>query len=509
MDRNDFFREMTLRISSSLDLTTAMHRCIAWMGTVLPVRRMLLALYEPEHGAARFLVDATRERATSLDERLSLPPELRGIIEDLVGSPALRTPLVQEGSRTPVGAMIESFLGEARGSGWTMLLEVEGHKLAMLGWFPVLGQTLAPEHRELLASLHAPFSLAVANALSHRANVELQRALAEDNRVLRRRLSQLRDGELVGRDSGLSGVMRMVHQVASLTTPVLLLGETGVGKDVVARTIHDLSARHGAPFVKVGCGAMPDGLMDSELFGHERGAFTGAVRAHQGYFERAAHGTIFLDEVGELSLPAQARLLDVLQTHEIERVGAEARTQVDIRVIAATHRDLEQMVEDGSFRRDLWFRLSVFPIRIPALRERPQDIPLLLQHFVERHARRLGFGSSPRLPLDALDRLTRHAWPGNIREFSNLIERALILGNGEHLVLDPLLPGLGGVELRRVDSATVLAPMTLEQTITQAIEGALRRSGGKVSGPGGAAVLLGLHPNTLRSKMKKLGIATG
>lgn len=509
MDRNDFFREMTLRISSSLDLRTAMHRCMAWMGAVLPVRRMLLALYEPQHGAARFLVDATRERATSIDEPLPLPPELRGIIEDLVGSPALRTPLVQEGWRTPVGALIESFLGEAPASGWTMMLEVEGHKLAMLGWFPQPGRTLAVEHCELLASLHAPFSLAVANALSHRTNVELQHALAEDNRVLRRRLSQLRDAELIGRDSGLSGVMQMVHQVAALTTPVLLLGETGVGKDVVARTIHGLSARHDAPFVKVGCGAMPDGLMDSELFGHERGAFTGAIRAHQGYFERAARGTIFLDEIGELSLPAQARLLDVLQTHEIERIGAEARTKVDIRVIAATHRDLEQMVEDGSFRRDLWFRLSVFPIRIPTLRERSQDIPLLLQHFVELHARRLGFAASPRLPLDALGRLTRHAWPGNIREFSNLIERALILGNGERLVLDPLLPGIGAPESRRVDSATAPASMTLEQTIMRAIEDALHRCGGKVSGPGGAAALLGLHPNTLRSKMKKLGMGTG
>ncbi len=219
--------------------------------------------------------------------------------------------------------------------------------------------------------------------------------LADDNRYLHRELFRLAGDEIVGADFGLKGAMEMVRQVASLNSPVLLLGETGVGKDVIANAIHYSSPRKDGPFVKVNCGAIPETLLDSELFGHEKGAFTGALSQRRGRFERANKGTIFLDEIGELPSQAQVRMLRVLQYKEIERVGGTNPISVDIRLIAATNRDLEEMVRAKQFREDLWFRLNVFPIRIPPLRERREDIPALVRHFIERKSRELRLSALP------------------------------------------------------------------------------------------------------------------
>ena len=279
--------------------------------------------------------------------------------------------------------------------------------------------------RRLLALLREPFAIALSNALKHQELLELKDILADDNKYLHRELFHVSGDRIIGADEGLREVMDLVRQVASLDSHVLLRGETGVGKDVIAHTIHDSSGRRDGPFIKVNCGAIVDTLIDSELFGHEKGAFTGATVQKRGYFELADHGTIFLDEIGELPLPAQVRLLRVLQYREIQRVGGSAPVPTDIRIIAATHRDLEEMVELGIFRQDLWFRLNIFPILIPPLRKRKTDIPAFVQHFIQRKSRALKLPAIPALAPQAIDRLMAYDWPGNIRELENLLERAL------------------------------------------------------------------------------------
>src|SRR5208282_5312386 len=240
------------------------------------------------------------------------------------------------------------------------------------------------DHLDLIAIVAEPFAIALSNALAHEKLLKYRDVLLDDNRFLNRELISQAGEEVIGGNSGLRNVMEMVQQVAPLNNTVLLLGETGTGKELVANTIHFSSPRKDKPFIKVNCGAIPESLIDSELFGHEKGAFTGAVTEKRGRFERAQGGTIFLDEIGELPLQAQVRLLRVLQNREIERVGGSRPIPVDIRVIAATHRNLEGMVSDNRFREDLWFRLNVFPIIMPPLRQRKEDIPALTRHFVER-----------------------------------------------------------------------------------------------------------------------------
>jgi transcriptional regulator with GAF, ATPase, and Fis domain len=289
---------------------------------------------------------------------------------------------------------------------------------------------------------------------------------------------------------------------------VLILGETGVGKELIARTIHKESPRSGGPFVVVNCAALPPSLIESELFGHEKGAFTGADRQRRGRFELAHRGTIFLDEVGELPLEMQPKLLRVLQEGEIERVGGSQPIPVDVRVIAATNRDLKADIGAGRFREDLFYRISVYPITVPPLRDRREDIPSLVRHFTRHFARRRGRDISE-IPAEVMRRLDSYQWPGNVRELQNVIERAVLTSTGGVLKLaGPLLN----------DSGKPTSPdapemgeglMTLDDLERRHIERVLASTRGKISGPGGAAEVLGLHANTLRYRMKKLGITVG
>ena len=296
--------------------------------------------------------------------------------------------------------------------------------------------------------------------------------------------------------------------MAPTESPVLLTGETGVGKDVIANAIHLGSPRREGAFIPVNCGAIPDSLMDSELFGHEKGAFTGALATKRGRFERADGGTILLDEIGEMPLDAQVRLLRVLQHREIERVGGTDRIPVDIRIIAATNKDLPEMVRAGRFREDLWFRLNVFPISIPPLRRRSADIPALVQHFIERKSGELKIGETPQLAPGAIDDLMAYDWPGNVRELENIIERAMIVHRGERLSFEDL-----GATRPAPEPGASAGPtgstLELDAVISAHIRRVLDIAGGKIHGPGGAGELLGVNPNTLRSKMRKLGIPFG
>jgi transcriptional regulator with PAS, ATPase and Fis domain len=304
--------------------------------------------------------------------------------------------------------------------------------------------------------------------------------------------------------------MEMVQQVAPLDSPVLLLGETGTGKEVIANAIHYSSPRKDGPFIKVNCGAIPETLLDSELFGHEKGAFTGAISQRRGRFERADKGTIFLDEIGELPPQAQVRLLHVLQKKEIERVGGTSSIPVDIRVISATHRNLEEMIASGRFREDLWFRLNVFPIMIPPLRQRREDIPALVHHFIDRKSLELKLTERPVLAPGTIDQLIAYDWPGNVRELENMVERALIKHRGGVLSFEALLPVAVSGGREEVQEVGQNQPqLSLDEINARYIRQAMKLAQGKINGPRGAAQILGIHPNTLRKRMNKLGIPYG
>jgi formate hydrogenlyase transcriptional activator len=297
-------------------------------------------------------------------------------------------------------------------------------------------------------------------------------------------------------------VLKQVETVAPTGSTVLIRGETGTGKELIARALHELSPRKGRTFVKLNCAAIPTGLLESELFGHEKGAFTGAIAQKVGRFELAHQGTLFLDEVGDIPLELQPKLLRVLQEQEFERLGGTKTTKVDVRLVAATHRDLSKMVADGRFREDLYYRLNVFPVVLPPLRERRTDIPRLVRHFTQQFARRMGRRIET-IPSAALDALAHYPWPGNVRELQNVIERAVILSPGPALQVS-----LNDLQAPTENaSPSPAAPRTLADAEREHILGALRETGWVLGGPKGAATRLGMKRSTLRWKMKRLDIS--
>jgi len=381
------------------------------------------------------------------------------------------------------------------------------------------GTRLEPAQLDALQRALAPLTAAV--DIDERAFelTRLREALSADRQALSSQRQEISD-VVIGEASGLRDVMERVELVATTNTPVLILGETGSGKEVIARAIHLRSNRSQGPVVRVNCGAIPPELVDSELFGHERGSFTGAVGSRQGWFERASGGTLFLDEVGELPLAAQVRLLRVLQDGSLERVGGNKTLRVDVRVIAATHRRLETMVQKQTFREDLWYRLNIFPIKLPALRERLEDVPALVRYFAAHAGQRVGAADLKPNEAD-LALLAAYSWPGNVRELAAVIERAAILGNGKRLDVaralgtiaavnhEPsaalLRPRLAGAALNASEAET--PPLvTLDEAVIQHIERALTLTQGRIEGRSGAAQLLNVNPHTLRAKMRKLRI---
>jgi formate hydrogenlyase transcriptional activator len=331
----------------------------------------------------------------------------------------------------------------------------------------------------------------------------LKDQLARENAYLEEEVrTEHNFGDIIGESAALRRVLKQIEAVAPTDSTVLILGETGTGKELVARALHELSPRQGRTFVKLNCAAIPTGLLESELFGHEKGAFTGAISQKVGRFELAHQGTLFLDEVGEVPVELQPKLLRVLQEQEFERLGGTKTIRVDVRLVAATNRDLARMVADGRYRSDLYYRLNVFPVVLPPLRERPDDIPLLVLHFTQRFARRMGRRIET-IPSAVMDALVRYPWPGNIREMQNVIERAVILSPGTSLQVP-----LG--DLQSMETQTqppTPAAVTLADAEREHILGALRETGWVLGGPEGAAARLGMKRSTLYKKMKKLGIS--
>jgi formate hydrogenlyase transcriptional activator len=307
-------------------------------------------------------------------------------------------------------------------------------------------------------------------------------------------------GEIVHRSVVVTRILKQVETVAPMDATVLILGETGTGKELIARAIHCLSGRRQHAFVKLNCAAIPSGLLESELFGHEKGAFTGAICQKIGRMEMADHGTLFLDEVGDIPLELQPKLLRALQEREFERLGSTRTITVDTRLIAATNQNLEEMVKARQFRADLYYRLKVFPIMMPPLRDRPEDIPLLSMHFTRKHAKRMGKRIEI-IPPEVMEALKRWHWPGNVRELENLIERAVILSQGRVLNIPT-----AEIKAARSPGADLSVTTTLEDAERDAIICALRRTGGVIGGTNGAAAALGLKRTTLNFKMRKLGI---
>jgi formate hydrogenlyase transcriptional activator len=334
-------------------------------------------------------------------------------------------------------------------------------------------------------------------ATNHRASSEIEDTISSKTALDNSELQGSGPPRIVGNSAALRRALDMVRIVAPTGATVLINGETGTGKELIAEAIHKCSDRSNGPFVKVNCAAIPAGLLESELFGHERGAYTGAVTRSVGRFERAHRGTLFLDEIGDLPLELQPKILRVMQERQFERLGGTATIHTDVRVICATHRDLARMIDDREFRADLFYRLSVFPIELPPLRERPEDICLLVQYFARDYAARMR-KSITVIAEEFIAACSRHSWPGNIRELQNFIERSVILSQGP--VLNGPLPDL--------TPAKASAPVTMEEAARSHILRMLQQTDGVVGGPNGAAARLGLPRTTLISKMRRLGIDT-
>ena len=357
------------------------------------------------------------------------------------------------------------------------------------------------EDVEFLRQVANQIAITMDNALAYGEIQELKDKLAQEKLYLQDEVrSELNFREIVGKSVALRRILMLVETVAPTDSTVLIYGETGTGKELIARAIHNLSSRHSNAFVKLNCAAIPTGLLESELFGHEKGAFTGAIAQRIGRFELANRGTVFLDEIGEVPLDLQTKLLRVLQEREFERLGSTRTLRTDTRLIAATNRDLSAMVEEQKFRSDLFYRLNVFPVRVPALRERSEDIPLLVRHFVQHFARRMNRNIET-IPSETMEALSRYSWPGNIRELQNLIERAVILSPG------PVLR----VPLTELNSRTTPGQVngnhrTLEEAERAHILATLKETRWVLSGPNGAAIRLGMNRSTLQFRMKKLSI---
>lgn len=496
---------LLLEVNNALVSTLDLHQLLAAISACL--RRVMnhdyasLALYEPE---------AYQLRLQALDF-----PHGKGLLQEemvfpIEGTPsgqvvATRQPLIVTGEdlNRYKANISRLFIAEGLQSGCIVPLITANRVLGTLGLSSLRPGAFTQEDLDLLMRVANQVAIAIENALAFKEIAELKNKLADEKLYLEEEIrTEYTYEEIVGESAALKRVLSQMETVAGTDSTVLILGETGTGKEVLARAIHERSARRERTFVKVNCAAIPTGLLESELFGHEKGAFTGAIAQKMGRFELAHRGTLFLDEIGDIPLELQPKLLRVLQEKEFERLGSTRTQRVDVRLVAATNRDLEQMVAERLFRSDLYYRLNVFPIVVPPLRERVEDIPLLVRYFAQKHARRMDRRIET-IPAEQMEALTRYHWPGNVRELENLIERAVILSRGPVLQV-PLpelrLPGdVGG-------DAAPSAPVTLESAEREHILRALRDTGWVIAGPHGAAARLGMKRTTLQSRMARLGI---
>ena len=470
---------------------------------VIPHDNAGLVLHDP--AADNMVVQFLGETGTDV-----FPGELRVPIEGSLSGVAFRTRepvLLDSVAKASYGPETLNYLKRmGMQSGIWVPLVHQGKALGALSVVSRQEGSFGQREVEMLVQIAGQVAMAVDNAIAFRRIAELRDRLKQEKQYLEEEINvEHRFEDIVGESTGLRNVLQQIATVAPTDATVLIQGETGTGKELLARAIHRLSPRSEHTFVKLNCAAIPAGLLESELFGHEKGAFTGAIARKIGRVELAHEGTLFLDEVGELPLDLQPKLLRALQEREIERLGGTRSIPVNVRLIAATNRDLAQMVAEKQFRSDLYYRLKVFPVSAPPLRERAADIPILVRHFVSRHARRMGKNIET-IPPEAMAALVAWKWPGNIRELENFLERAVILSRGPQLHVP--LAELEAME-EEDESYEAATNPTLHAAERDHILRALREAKGIIGGPGGAAERLGLKRTTLNSKMKKLGIERG
>lgn len=501
-------------MGSSAGLESTCDEFFAYLRTLFPLREMCLGFFQPELKRS-FLLSVTTCQGTKAHysystftkeqqayisqcdffstpiDKLVTDPE--DPMAKVMGSAGFQVPFVQT-------RCVHHYLPYGAG---TFMLEGEAN--------------FAPDILDIARSTMLPLNIFINERFRFWELNQLNQMVSEENSRLRRKAMGLPVDaglDIIGASGGLRESVGRLTQVAPLDVNLLLSGETGTGKEVFARAAHMLSSRRKGPLVAVNCGAIPPTLIDNELFGHSKGAYTGAVETHRGRFEHANQGTLFLDEIGELPLEVQARLLRVLETRIIERLGGHEQIPVNFRLIAATHRNLSEMVEKGEFRKDLFYRLAVVSIHIPPLRERRQDIPLLAYAFMKTTIRRFNLApDSLLIPQDQMQRLLHHTWPGNVRELQNVVEEAVALCTNGRLSF-PQLSDAPKKILESPPPPPVASPkegtqtsfLSFDDMVRLHLQEALRRCAGKIQGKGSAAQLLGLHPNTLRTKLEKYGI---
>jgi transcriptional regulator with GAF, ATPase, and Fis domain len=501
-------------ISRHLDIAGSTEYTARLLATNAPLRSLSTHRLEPEHHRVRLVAQWPADGTSNVVGELQLPKADWERLERWARQKTVLHSAADDAKAKSLLAALE--LDDTEEELLIAPLNGEHGSQGVLVARTGVKQHFRAQHVKHFEAAIEPMGVALDNDARLHELAALREAAEAERQSLLRRLGRTDTGEkIVGEDEGLAHVMQRVDLVSRSEVPVLILGETGTGKELVSRAIHNRSERHSGPFMRVNCGAIPRELIDSQLFGHEKGAFTGANETRQGWFERADMGTLFLDEIGELPLDAQVRFLRVLQDGYVERVGGAKPIRVNVRVVAATHRDLAAMVREGTFREDLWYRIAVFPILLPPLRDRPGDICALAKHFAQRAAIR--FGLAPVEPSDDdIELLQGYDWPGNIRELGAVIDRAAILGDGHSLELAAAL-GVGapiGLPAKPTLSDAVSAPAiprrgkisTLNDAMRAHIEAALTATRGRVEGPRGAARLLGINPHTLRARMRKLKI---
>jgi formate hydrogenlyase transcriptional activator len=499
-DRQQLLLEVNNAVVSNLDLDEVFMAVSACLRKVIKHDGSSLVLYEPETSQYRVhVLDFTKN--TSVIEEGQANPQCKGPASIAITS---RKPAIFSEEDLKTLSLDSKVCAHVLDEGVKSLCSVPllSHRGARgaLNVGRRRADAFAEDEIELLTQVAQQVVIAVDNAVAYRQIEELKDKLAEEKLYLEEEIkTEYNFEEIVGESSALKRVLKQLEIVAPTDSTVLIQGETGTGKELVARALHNLGARRERTFVKLNCAAIPMGLVESELFGHEKGAFTGAIAQKIGRFELANGGTLFLDEIGDVPLELQSKLLRILQEQEFERLGSTRTIRVDVRLIAATNRDLRQMVADKQFRSDLYYRLNVFPIDVPPLRERVEDIPSLVRHFASKYARRMKKALES-IPAEAMEALTRYAWPGNIRELENFIERAVILSPGPTLQV-PL------AELKQSDNAPPAAQnMSLTAAEAAHIRRVLKETNGVIGGPSGAAARLGMKRTTLHAKIKKLGI---
>ena len=495
-DRLRLLLEVTESIASHRDLEALFRDLARRLPPVVPFDYMNAVLHDPDREVMRLWLLVTSIPST-ISPGLEFPvDESPGGLVWKTQQPLMVADVAQE-QRFP--KLIPLLRENGVQSFCVVPLTTAQRRLGAMGFGSLQPRTYQETELAFMQQVAKQVAVAVENALVYKEIAELKDKLSKEKLYLQEEIqTEYNFEEIVGESQSLKRVLKQVQTVAATDSTVLILGETGSGKELVARALHNLSERRERTFIKLNCAAIPTGLLESELFGHEKGAFTGAIATKIGRFELADRGTLFLDEVGEIPLELQVKLLRVLQEQEFERLGSTRTIRVNVRVVSATNRDLGQMVEEQRFRSDLYYRLKVFPVTVPPLRERSEDIPSLVRHFAQKFALRMKKRIET-IPAEAMKALQNYPWPGNVRELENFLERAVILSSGSDLIV-PLS------ELKSASAPSNGSPKTLEDAEREHIVKALRDSNWIIGGSAGAAVRLGMKRTTLQSKMQKLGI---